>query len=215
MIFRRFVLVLAAAVGLSGCAADPVWAPDDVVARAAYSPPGPTRITLLTAISTSTGAGGHSALMIDGAQRLLFDPSGSWHHPAVPERNDVLFGMTPQLFDFYMDYHARETYYMVVQELNVSPATAAHLSAAVQSYGAVPNAQCSLSISRILSRTPGFESISPSWYPTSTMEQFGQFPGVRTSEVYDDDSDDNLELLQAQARAAQSQGTAREILTGN
>jgi hypothetical protein len=37
------------------------------------------------------------------------------------------------------------------------------------------------------------------------MDNFGRLSGVRETRVYDDDSDDNLELLQAQARAAQLQ----------
>jgi hypothetical protein len=32
------------------------------------------------------------------------------------------------------------------------------------------------------------------------MQRFGQLDGVRESRIYDDDDDNNLELLQAQAR---------------
>ena len=199
---RRALLGVCAAVALSGCAADPVWAPDEQVIAAAYRAPGPTRVTLLTMVSNSTGAGGHSALMIDGAQRLTFDPAGSWYHPQAPERNDVIFGMSPQLFDFFMDYHARETFHVVVQELDVTPEVAASLSQRVQAYGAVPNSQCSRAISTVLSQTEGFEGMSVSWFPITTMENFGEIPGVRSSQVFDDDSDNNLELLQAQARMA-------------
>lgn len=198
----RVLLGVFAAVALAGCAADPVWAPDEQIAAAAYRAPGPSRVTLMTMVSNSTGSGGHSALMIDGAQRLVFDPAGSWYHPQAPERNDVIFGMSPQLFDFYMDYHARETYHVVVQEIDVSPEVAALLSQRVQAFGAVPNAQCSRAISTVLSQTPGFESMSVSWFPLRTMENFAELPGVRTSQVFDDDSDDNLELLQRQARMA-------------
>jgi len=101
-----------------------------------------------------------------------------------------------------MDYHARETYHVVVQEIDVSPEVAASLSQRVQAFGAVPNAQCSRAISTVLSQTPGFESMSVSWFPLRTMENFAELPGVRTSQVFDDDSDDNLELLQRQARLA-------------
>ena len=199
---RRALLGVCAVVALSGCAADPVWAPDEQVIAAAYRAPGPTRVTLLTMVSNSTGAGGHSALMIDGAQRLIFDPAGSWYHPQAPERNDVIFGMSPQLFDFFMDYHARETFHVVVQELDVTPEVAASLSQRVQAYGAVPNSQCSRAISTVLSQTEWFEGMSVSWFPITTMENFGEIPGVRSSQVFDDDSDNNLELLQAQARMA-------------
>lgn len=213
----RLLRVCAALIlvgALAGCAAEEVWAPQEAVQRAAYAPGGAPSVTLVTMISNTNGTGGHSALIIDGAQRVLFDPAGSWHHPQVPERNDVLYGMSPPLLEFYMDYHARETYHVVLQEIDVSPATAAALTAAVQANGAVPQAQCSLSISRILSQTPGFESIGTSWFPIRTMERFAALPGVRESRIYDDDADDNLELLQAQARAAQSRATAEQVAAG-
>jgi len=204
--------VLALCLGLVACGeVAAVNAPDDVIQRAAYQPSGGPTVTLMTMISNSNGSGGHSALMIDGVQRLVFDPAGSWHHPNVPERNDVLYGMQPVLFGYYMDYHARETYHVVVQEVDVTPAVAAQLALAVQQAGPVARANCARSISAILSQTQGFETISQGWFPVRMMEQFGEIPGVRTDRIYDDDSDDNLELLQAQARAEIS----RQIAAAN
>jgi hypothetical protein len=142
---------------------------------------------------------------------VLFDPAGSWWHPQVPERNDVLYGMSPPMFEFYMDYHARETYHVVVQEVTVAPETAAQLMAVVQAYGAVPQARCALSVSDALSQTPGFETIRQAWFPRAVMTQFAEIPGVRTRQVFDDDSDDNLELLRAQARADLSRQIARDL----
>lgn len=202
---------LGLCLALAGCVAEDAWAPDSVVQAAAFVPDGPSTVTLMTMIHNDTGSGGHSALMIDGAQRVLFDPAGSWHNPAVPERNDVLYGMNPAALDLYTDFHARETYHIIVQEVEVSPEVAAFLIREVEANGAVPQAQCSLSISSILARTPGFENMRSSWFPKRTMNQFADLPGVRTSEIFDDDSDDNLELLQAQARAARSQELAFEL----
>lgn len=209
-------LLRAVAVGLSflalaGCAAEEIWAPDDAVARAAYRHSGPMTVTLLTAISNTSGNGGHSALLIDGQQRVLYDPAGSWWHPDIPERNDVLFGMSPVYFDFFMDYHARETFHMVVQTVEISPETAAALIAGVQAQGASPKAYCARSISNVLANTPGFESINVSFFPVAIMNRFEDIPGVVTTRVYDDDSDDNLELLQAQARQQRLQNSAQEL----
>jgi len=209
--FGRVGAALALCLALAGCAADPVWAPDAEVNAARYAPGGQPSITLITMISNSSGNGGHSALLIDGSERVLFDPSGSWLHPQVPERNDVLFGMRPALLDLYYDYHARETYHVVRQELAVSPETAAFLSQQVQSYGAVPNAQCALSISTILSQTPGFETVTRGYFPTRLMNSFEALPGVRTDRIFDDDSDDNYELLLEQAAAARRNALANEI----
>jgi hypothetical protein len=211
----RACAALVFAGALSGCAAEQVMAPEAAVSAASYRPAGGPTVTLMTMISNTNGSGGHSALMIDGEQRVLFDPAGSWYHPMIPERNDVLYGMREPFMGFYMDYHARETYHVVVQEVDVPPETASRLIAAVESYGAVPNAQCSLAISRVLSQTPGFEQIGTSWFPGQTMQRFAEIAGVRESRVYDDDSDDNLELLQAQARAAQAQMLARDLTAAN
>jgi hypothetical protein len=194
--------VAAAVSGLAACGAETVWAPDEVVAQSRYIPEGPAKITLLTMISNRDGSGGHTALLIDGPERVLFDPAGSWHHPLAPERNDVLYGMSPQLYDFYIDYHARETYHVVIQELEVTPLQAATLIEAVEAYGPVPRAQCSAAVSSILARTEGFETMSRNLFPTRTMAQFAQLPGVRQRTVYDDDADDRYELLNAQAAAA-------------
>ena len=199
MIFRRAYLALGLLLGLAACAGEAVWAPDEAVARARYEPPGSPTITLYTMISNRSGAGGHLALMIDGEQRLLFDPAGTWRHPAAPERNDVIYGMTPQLLDFYTDYHARETYHIVAQELDVTPEVAAQLSRLVQEYGAVPKAQCTISITRMLQQVPGFESIGTSWFPRRAMDAFAELPGVRTTRIFDDDSDNNREILGRQA----------------
>lgn len=199
----RPVAMLCLALSLGACVAnEAVWAPDEVVSQARYVPPGPAKVTLLTMINNTSGAGGHTALLIDGPERVLFDPAGSWRHPRAPERHDVLYGMSPQLYQFYLDYHARETYHVVIQEIDVTSAQAAALIEAVEAYGPVPPAQCSAAVSSVLMRTPGFTSLSRNLFPTRTMAQFGRLPGVRESRLYDDDADDNYELLNAQARAA-------------
>lgn len=210
----RIAGALAIVGALAGCVAEEVWAPDAVVSAASYRPTGPTTVTLMTMISNSNGSGGHSALLIDGAERVLFDPAGSWYHPMIPERNDVLYGMGEPFLGFYNDYHARETYHLVLHEIDVTPEIAANLIAAVERAGPVPSARCSLSISQILSRTPGFESVGTNWFPARTMQRFAELPGVRESKIYDDDADNNLELLQAQARAELSRQLAAEIAAG-
>jgi len=211
MMDRRTFLALGSVAALAACAGEAVWAPEEAVTRARYEPPGDPTITLFTMISNRSGAGGHLALMIDGEQRLLFDPAGTWRHPAAPERNDVIYGMNPQMLDFYTDYHARETYHIVVQELDVTPEVAARLSQLVQEYGAVPKAQCTISITRILQQVPGFENIRTSWFPRRAMDMFAEFPGVRTRRIFDDDSDDNREILGRQARTELRLQRAAEV----
>lgn len=201
----RLVAAGLAALSLAGCVGEEVWAPDDAVARATYVPQGSPTVTLITSINTRNNSGAHSALLIDGAQRLLFDPAGSWHNPGVPERNDVLFGMSPPYLDMYLAFQSFGVFEVRTQTIDVSPEVAAQLSQAVQAYGAVGPAFCSRSITEILGRTPGFESIRTTFYPLNTMGQFGQLPGVREATIVGTtgDADDiGNEVIAAQIAAA-------------
>ena len=90
--------LIAACLGLAvlgGCGAAPDRTRYDdleVVQRAAYRHDGPPALTLYTMVSNKTGAGAHTSLMINGSQRVIFDPAGSVQHPDIAERGDVLFG---------------------------------------------------------------------------------------------------------------------------
>lgn len=188
-------------LALAGCADPAVWDSDVAVSSARYVAPGPPTVTLITSINTHTNSGAHSALMIDGAQRLLFDPAGSWHNPGVPERHDVLFGMSPGYLQYYLDFQANGVFEVTMQSVEVTPAVAQQLSQAVQAYGPVAPAFCSRSISEILSQTPGFESISVSFFPMDNMAEFGRLPGV--TETYfvgttGDEDDASDAFLEAQ-----------------
>lgn len=195
---RRFLLVLALPAILAACTAEPVWAPDEAVARAAYRSSEPPSITLFTMVSNRSDAGAHSAMMVNASQRVIFDPAGSWWHRTAPERNDVHYGMTPLMLDYFIDYHARETYHVVIQTMEVSPETAEKALRIVEAYGAVPRAMCGRSVSSVLRQLPGFETVPGTLRPKAIMRGFGRLPGVETRKVFDDDSDNHGELLQEQ-----------------
>lgn len=195
---RRVLICLSFLLTLAACGAEPVWAPEEDVQRAIYHHGGPPTITLFTMINNRSGEGGHSSLMINGSQRLMFDPAGTWWHRTVPERNDVHFGITPRILDFYIDYHARETYHVVIQTIEVSPEVAELALRQVQNYGAVNKAFCANSVSAVLGSLPGFETIRGTYFPLKIMRRFAELPGVKTETVYDNDSDDNKGVLAAQ-----------------
>lgn len=209
----RLLLWLVLPVFAAGCAqlAEPVWAPDADVSRARYVHPGPAALTLYTVINNYHGRGEHSALMVDGAQRVIFDPAGTFYHPHLPERNDVHFGMSDPAVDFYIDYHARESYHVVEQTLTVSPEVAAMALQAVQDYGAVPKTQCARAVSDILAGLPGFESTPRTMSPRAVMNAFGAHPGVRERKIRDDSPDDNTGLIQAPPLLHQQAGFAGSL----
>jgi hypothetical protein len=197
---HRLLMCLAALFALAACAAEPVWSPDDVVARAAYVHDGPPSITLFTVLNNTNNAGEHSALMINGSQRLLFDPAGTWRHPNLPERNDVHFGITPKMVDFYIDYHARENYRVVEQTVMVSPEVAELALERALAYGPVPKAQCARATTTVLRGLPGFETIPSTFGPKKVMRAFGQLPGVSERVITDDDANQNHGVLLVQAQ---------------
>ncbi len=198
----RAFLSLLALLTLAACGAEPVWAPEERVQAARYVHDGPPSISLFTVINNRSNAGAHSGLMINGTERIMFDPAGTWQHPRIPERNDVHYGITPRIVNFYIDYHARETFRVVEQTVIVSPGVAALVAQRAKAYGAVPKAQCAKSVTEILRGVPGFENVRSSWYPNKIMDDFAKIPGVTTRVIRDEDADKNHGVLLVQAGEA-------------
>ena len=202
----RLVLSLVALLGLAACGAQPTWAPEEQVQAARYVEGPPTYITLYTVINKSSGSGAHSAILVNASERLIFDPAGTWHHPRLPERNDVHFGMTDKALAFYIDYHARKTYDVIEQKIYVSPEVAELVLAKVKAYGAVPKAMCTNATSGILRSVPGFESLPATWYPKKLSDAFSLLPGVAERRITDNDDDSNHGVLLVQANGNPLEG---------
>ena len=194
---RRLLIALALPLFLANCA-EPVWAPDEAVAKARYvSDEGPS-ITLFTVVRKLGGEGAHTGLMINGSQRVMFDPAGTWENPAAPERNDLHYGITPRMKQFYVDYHARKTYDVYEQRVPVSAQVAELAIQRAAANGAVAKAFCGNSISNILGQLPGFESLHKTFFPNKIMRAFAEMPGVVTTLHTDDDPDNNGTVLTTQ-----------------
>lgn len=191
---RGFLIGLPLA--LSACTAQEVWAPDDVVARAIHRKPGPKYLTLYTMKNVGSDNGAHSSLLINASQRVLFDPAGTFKQEVMPERNDVLFGVTPRLENFYVSFHARETFYVVGQTVEVSPPVAEQALNTALVSGPVPQANCARVTSRILRQLPGFEGIRQTWGPNRIEEDFAKLPGVTRLEYRENDADNKTLALE-------------------
>ncbi|TYB87121.1 hypothetical protein [Oceaniovalibus sp. ACAM 378] len=191
MIFRA--LALLAMTGLAGCGVGAVSevAPMEEVQRRAYVHPGPSSLTLYTVINNRSGSGAHTALMISGSQRVLWDPAGSFRHPWAPERNDVLYGFNPNIQAVYEDYHARETFRIVRQSVTVSPEVAEKALRLAQEQGAAGQATCSITTTGILAQLQGFEGFPRSYFPVATMKAFAARTGDAGVTITDEDADDN------------------------
>ena len=190
---RAIFLAFIAALTLAGCATNPsgVSSTPEEAAAAAYRHDGPPRLTLYTMINNRNGNGAHTSLMINApSQRVVFDPAGSVRLKAVPEIGDVLYGITPKVKDFYERAHARNTYHVRIQSIDVSPEVAQRALRLAQSTGTVAGGRCTASTSNLLKQLPGFEFIEPTWYPNKLAEQFARIPGVTDRKLYENDEDD-------------------------
>lgn len=194
---RRGLMALALPLPalLMGCGAEPIWASDEEVSRATYRHDGPPALTLFTMIRNLSNEGAHSGLMVSGSQRVIFDPAGSFNHPQIPERNDVFFGINAAALDFYIDYHARETYRVAVNEVDVSADQAELALALVQEAGPVGHAWCNMAIVDVLRQVPGWQDTPRSIFPLRTKRYFQGKPGVRSWEVRDDSPDNRGDLM--------------------
>lgn len=191
---KRRHFLLSAPLVLAGCGGavlrEEVVAPLAEVERVAYREDGPKYLTLVTMRNTSSGNGAHSGLIINASQRVLWDPAGTFGHPTIPERNDVHFGISPRLEQFYISYHSRVTFYTVLQKVEVAPAVAEQALRLAMANGPTPKAMCTTHTSTMLRQLPGFGDIRRTMFPNNLSDQFGQIPGVETWEYRENDSDD-------------------------
>jgi hypothetical protein len=185
---KRILTGLAIVALMAGCAAD--MSPDssaEQIAAAAYHAPG-SSITLFTMVNNRSGAGGHTALLVNGSQQVIFDPAGSFRDARVTERGDVLYGMNTGWVQAYRSAHARNTHHVVSQEMRVTPAQAETLLGLVQSNGAVPGAYCANATSALLAQVDGFSDIKRTYYPVNLMEQLAKLPNVKTTKYFENDN---------------------------
>ena len=72
-------------------------------------------------VNNRSVTGAYASLMINASQWVIFDPEGTFGHVHLPEKEDVIYGITPVLEDFYVRAHARKTHHLVIQKRIVPP----------------------------------------------------------------------------------------------
>jgi hypothetical protein len=202
MLWITRAVALVSVLGLAACAAPfprPPSVGDPVAAR--YSHAGPTELVLFNIVNTRNARGEHAALMINGSERVLFDPAGSWYHPTSPFVGDVHFGFNDPLLNVYIDYHASEAYYVTMHRVQVPREVADQVIRLAVARGEVPRANCARSIGEILRQVPGFENAPVGWWPNDLAAYFNTLPGVQVQRI---DSDRPVpRIAPAEVRSAQ------------
>lgn len=192
---RRVFLAASLPAVLAACGADNIWASDEAVRAARFVSDEPPSITLFTVIGIPRGEGGHSALMINGSQRVVYDPAGSWNHPRIPERHDVLYGVTDNFKRFYIDYHARSTYWVAEDRVTVSREVADLAIARAEANGAANKSFCAVETGSVLRGLPGFENAPTGFSPIKLRNWFRTLPGVVSKSHRDGDPANNHDVL--------------------
>lgn len=178
MLTRFYCCVLL--VVLAGCGAQPQAANQSPLAYTPYVAQGPATITLITSINGRSDAGAHSALVINGSERVLYDPAGSWElqDGVAPERDDMHYGMFPAALDSYIAFQSNGVFYATEQTIVVPLAVADQAIAEAKAQGATPKALCGHSVTSVLTKLPGFESLSVGYFPKAIASDFAKLPGV-------------------------------------
>lgn len=184
---------------LAGCGASSPNADSATIAAVSYRNSGPTYMTLYTMINNRSGAGAHSGLVIAASETILFDPAGSFYLDGIPERDDILYGISPGIERAYKSAHARSSHHVVVQRVALTPQQAQVAYQLALQKGSVIDAFCSNATSTLIGKVPGFESIKTTFSPKKLSDRFGEFPGVTTELYYEDDSPDLAATLAAGA----------------
>ena len=198
---RKVICSGAVILALAGCGElQAPFADDATVAAVSYRDPGPASITLYTMVNNRTGDGGHSALLINASERIIFDPAGSFYADVVPERNDVLFGITPEIEKAYRSAHARTTYHVRRQTIPVTAEQAEVAYRLALQNGAVAKAFCTNATSGLLRSVPGFEKINLTFWPTALSKQVAKLDGV-TEDLYYETDDPDLQKALAEGNA--------------
>jgi outer membrane lipoprotein-sorting protein len=193
MTMLRNAALLCAAIFLTACAygTKDQFASNAQMEQYTYASKEAPSLTLITMINNRTGAGGHTSILINGSQTVMYDPAGRWRHSQAPERHDVVYGMTPPLLKIYKSFHARASHHVVSQKIFVSPEVAERAIAASIQQGRAKDATCAINSVAILHQLPGFENLKSSYFPAKLMKRFGEIEGVVTTKYYENDEGQN------------------------
>ncbi|MGR3722659.1 hypothetical protein [Abyssibius alkaniclasticus] len=189
----RLILAFVVLAGLSACSINRTTATPAEVSAAAFVNPAPPFVAVLTMMNSKSDFGEHSALVINGSQMVIYDPAGSFQEERVGlvRAEDVIYGVRPEIVDYYNSYHARNGYYVRMQRLDITAEEAEVLIAKAEARGAVPQLVCANATSDILNDLPRFSSINNTYFPGAVMRRFGRIEGVETTDIIEDDIGQN------------------------
>ncbi len=195
---RNFVLVSLAA-GVAGCGRPSYRrATAEEVSRSFYSHDGPIELSLLSAVATLGNSSEHSALLINGSQRVIYDPAGtydpakepSWY--VHPRKYDIHYGVNDLALRQYIVSHARIGYFVEQLSRRITLEQADRAIELCEERGETNFSLCAVSCSWVLQRLDGFETVKTSLFPQKIREDFMNLSDVSRTRYYQQDSEKNI-----------------------
>lgn len=188
MLARRAALFVFGllAMASAGCSITaPVYDSPDTIAAVRHTTDDPPSLTLYTSVNEKSGFGEHTALMINGSQRVIYDPAGRFKHPDVRENGDVLYGVTPEVLAAYNAHQSGGHYTALTQYIEVPADVAEAAIVAAEAQGVSSDGLCTVNTSQILKQLKGFENIETAIWPSNLMWNFAERSGVTVARQYD------------------------------
>ncbi len=193
---RDFLLSAASFAALSSCTKPEYTRATQAQVQAAfYHSDAPPSISLLNMVNENTDSSEHAGLLINGSQRVLYDPAGDYWVKGRPRKDDIHYGMTDQWVQNYESFHARLGFFVQKQTVYVSQGVADLAIRKAQERGETYHTQCASSASWVLRQLPGFSSIPQTMFPDRLRKAFARLPNVQTTYIYEDDVGQNIEAL--------------------
>lgn len=199
------VLLLVVAVTLAGCAGmlrslDPA---EREAAR--YVSDTPPEIALFTVILADRGV--HSALMVNGDHRVVYDPAGGWRDRDGLSDGDLRYAMTPPRLARYLNYNTRRGRQVIIHRRPVPPEVANRAIEVLEEQRPFPSGFCSFATGRVLAALPGFEGITRTFAPRALMRAFAA-QGDSRVEILDADG---IRVATPEERAQAEEGASGAV----
>ncbi|MSU88559.1 hypothetical protein GE300_02860 [Rhodobacteraceae bacterium 2CG4] len=187
----RLIAPVLMLMALAGCAVE-VGAPAEEIARARFVPADAPYVAVVSMVAYRDGRAAHTALFINASERVIYDPAGTFQHPAMPERGDINYGATDRMIDYYERYHARKSHFVHVQKIPVSREVAEATLRRAQAQGPSPKSFCTVDTIAVLNGVDGLPSFRSSFFPEQLRTQVARLPNVIDRYVYEDDTEKAL-----------------------
>lgn len=191
---RRSFLIGAGGLALASCTKPdyPRASQAQVNQNFFYAGP-PFSISLENMVNERNDVSEHTGVLINGSQRVLYDPAGDYYYRGRPRKDDIHYGMTDAWVKTYESFHARLGYYVLKQTKLVSREVADLAIQKAQEEGETYHMLCAMSASTVLQQLPGFQSIHKTISPDALMKEFGKLPDVQTEIIRENDVGQNIE----------------------